>query len=202
MSEGTPARLSRKVRRLSPRIAVLTGGALMLAGQALFAVMLLAGGGLPALDASGLLVVPVILIGIALLWLGPVVVALAAGQPVWLGAIALPGAYAVWLLAAIGTVALPDGAVLTIVEGALPVLTFGGALAIVGGGPVWPRLAGVAVIAALAGALGPLAPSTSGAVLIGLVAALGFLAWVSPSANLPRPSTAADRPMRPPTGGR
>ncbi len=107
MSEGTPARLSRKVRRLSPRIAVLTGGALMLAGQALFAVMLLAGGGLPALDASGLLVVPVILIGIALLWLGPVVVALAAGQPVWLGAIALPGAYAVWLLAAIGTVALP-----------------------------------------------------------------------------------------------
>ncbi len=133
MSEGTPARLSRKVRRLSPRTAVLTGGALMLAGQALFAVMLLAGGGPPALDASGLLVVPVILIGIALLW---------------------------------------------------------------------PRLAGVAVIAALAGALGPLAPSTSDAVLIGLVAALGFLAWVSPSANLPRPSTAADRPMRPPTGGR
>lgn len=201
MSEGTPARLSLKVRRLSPRTAVLCGGALMLAGQALFAVMLLAGGGLPARDASGLLVVPVILTGIALLWLGPVVVALAAGQPVWLGAIALPGAYTVWLLATIGTVALPDGAVLTIVEGALPVLTFGGALAIVGGGPVWPRLAGVAVIAALAGALSPLVPSASGAVLIGLVAALGFLGWVSPRARLTRASTAADTTTRPPTGG-
>ncbi|MFO7962041.1 MAG: hypothetical protein R6U94_13965 [Nitriliruptoraceae bacterium] len=103
---------------------------------------------------------------------------------------------------------MPDGAVRTTVEGALLVFSVAGALAVVGGGQVWRRLAGVAVIAALAGALAPLVPSTSGAVRIGLVAALGFLAWVSPSAHLPRPSmtatssTAADTAMsRPPSAG-
>ena len=110
---------------------------------------------------SALLVVPVTLTGIAMLWLG---------------ATALPGAYAVRLPATIGTDALPDGATLTIVEGALAVFGSVDARAIVGGGRVWHRLAGVAVIATLAGALSPLASSASGAVRIGLVAAVGFLA--------------------------
>jgi hypothetical protein len=201
MSEGTPRSLARKARRLSPHAAVLTSGALMLAGQALFVAILLAGGRLPALDASALLVVPLALTSIAMLWLGPVVVAQAAGQPVWLGAIAFPGAYAVWLLGTIGTDALPDSAVPTIVEGALPVFSFAGALAVVGGGRVWRRLAGVSVIAALAGALSPLVPDASVIVLVGLVAAVGLLVLVSPRARLPRASTAADATMRPPSGG-
>lgn len=166
---------------------MLTGGALMVAGQAFFTAMLLAGAGLPALDAVALLVVPVALTGIALLWLGPVVVSVAAGQPMWLGALALPGACAVWLLGTLGTDGLPDGAVLAVVEGALPAFSFAGALAVVGGGRVWRRLAGVSVIAVLAGALSSLVPSTSGGVLVGLAAAVGFLAWVSPSARQPAP---------------
>lgn len=113
MLTAAPGRLTRKVRRLSPRAAVLTGGALMVTGQAFFAVMQLAEAGLPALDAWALLVVPVVLTGIAVLWLGPVVLSVAAGQPGWIGAIALPGRYVVWLLGALGTDALTDGAVLT-----------------------------------------------------------------------------------------
>jgi hypothetical protein len=180
MSTAASGTLARRVRRFSPRAAVLTGGALMVAGQSIFAVMLLAGAGLPSLGASALLVIPVVLTGIVLLWLGPVVVATAARQPWWVGAIALPGGYAVWVLGTLGTDALPDGAVLTVVEGALPVLSFAGALAVVGGGGVWRRLAGVAVIAGVAGALGALSPGVGGVVHLGLVAAVGFLAWVSP----------------------
>jgi hypothetical protein len=75
MVNAAPGRLGRRARGFSPRAAVLTGGALMVAGQVIFAVMLLAGAGLPVLDASALLVVPVILAGIGMLWLGPVVAA-------------------------------------------------------------------------------------------------------------------------------
>lgn len=77
----------------------------------------------------------------------------------------------VMLLAGGGLPAL-DASV-TAVESAPPVFSVSGALAIVGGGRAWRRLAGVAVIAALAGALSPLVPSASGAVLMGIVAAVG-----------------------------
>jgi hypothetical protein len=127
-----------------------------------------------------------ILAGIVLLWLGPVVVAMAAGQPGWIGAIALPGGYAVWVLGTLGTSSLPDGAVLAIVEGALPVFAFAGALAVVGGGRVWYRLAGVAVIAGLVGALNYLLQGASAVVYVGLLVAFAFLAWVTPRA---RPSS-------------
>ncbi len=90
--------------------------------------------------------------------------------------------------AAAGPLALADGTVLAIIEGALPVFSLTGALAAVGGGRVWRRLAGVAVIATLAGTLALLLPGTLGMVLIGLVVAIGFLAWVSPQARPPSTS--------------
>lgn len=57
-------------RGLPPRAAILTGGALMVGGQAILASMLLAGTE-RILDASAVLVVPVWLAGIALLWVAP-----------------------------------------------------------------------------------------------------------------------------------
>jgi hypothetical protein len=85
MVEATPRGLARQARSLTPRAWGLTGGALMVAGQAIFAIMLLARASMPSLDASAFLVVPVLLAGIALLWLAPVVVAggCGAGSPVW-----------------------------------------------------------------------------------------------------------------------
>jgi hypothetical protein len=180
MVSAAPGRLARRARRLSPRAAVVTGGALMVAGQVVLAVMLFVGDGLPSLDASALLVLPVILAGIVLLWLGPVVVAMAADQPAWIGAIALPGGYAAWVLGTLGASSLPDGAVLAIAEGGLPVFAFAGALAVVGGGRVWYRLAGVAVIAGLAGALNHALQGSSAVVYLGLLVAFAFLAWVTP----------------------
>lgn len=179
MSDAAPGSLARRVRTLSPRAAVLNGGALMAAGQAIFAVMLLSGAALPALDASALLVVPVLLAGIVMLWLGPVVVAVAADQPGWIGAIAFPVGCAVWIVGTLWTDSLADGVVLSVVEGTLAVFSFAGALAVVGGGRVWRRLAGVAVIAGLAGAVSYRWQGASGVVILGLVAAVGFLAWVS-----------------------
>ena len=196
MVSAEPGRLARRARRLSPRAAVVTGGVLMVAGQVVLAVLLFAGDGLPSIDASALLVLPVILAGIVLLWLGPVVVAMAAGQPAWIGAIALPGGYAVWVLGTLGASSLPDGAVLALVEGGLPVFAFAGALAVVGGGRVWHRLAGVAVIAGLAGALNHLLQGASASVYLGLLVAFAFLAWGTPRT---RPSsTPASREV---TGG-
>ena len=121
-----------------------------------------------------------VLAGIVMLWLGPVVVAMAAGQPGWIGAIALPGGYAVWVLGTLGASSLPDGAVLAIAEGGLPVFAFAGALAVVGGGRVWYRLAGVAVIAGVAGVLNHLLQGPSAVVYLGLLVAFAFLAWVTP----------------------
>jgi hypothetical protein len=188
MGTSAPGRLARRSRRLSPRAAMLTGGALMVAGQVIFTVMALTAVGLPSLDTSGLLVALLGLIGVVLLWLGPVVVAMAAGQPGWIGAIALPGGYAVWILGTVGASSLADGAVLTAVESALPVLSFAGALAVVSGGRVCHRLAGVTVIAGLAGAFGFRSQGASAAASVGLLAAFGFLAWVAPRS---RPSTSA-----------
>jgi hypothetical protein len=202
MSDRAPGSLARRARRLSPRAAVMIGGALMAAGQVIFTVMLLAGAGLPSLDASALLVVPVILAAIVMLWLGPVVVAMAAGQPGWIGAMALPGGYAVWIVGTLGTSSLPDGAVLTIVEGALPVFSFAGALAVVGGGRVWHRLAGMAVIAGVTGALNYLLPGASAVVYVGLLVAFAFLVWITPRTRLSRTPASPDAPARSPADGR
>jgi hypothetical protein len=147
MGDAAAGRRTRSVRRLPPRGAVLTGGALMGA----------------------------------------------AGQPWWIGALALPGASLVWALGTLGSDALAEGTALTAVEGALPVLSFAGALAVVGGGPVWRRLAGVAVVAVLTGAINSLVPDAGGVVYVGLVAAVGFLSWVAPRAG-------GHRSMREPRG--
>ena len=200
MVSAAPGRLARRARRLSPRASVLTGGALMAAGQLVFTVVLFAGDGLPSLDASALLVVPVILAGIVMLWLGPVVVAMAAGQPAWIGAIALPGGYAVWVLGALGASSLPDSAVLAIVEGGLPVFAFAGALAVVGGGRVWYRLAGVVVIAGLAGALNHLLQGPSAVVYLGLLVAFAFLAWVTPRTRRSSAPASLETTARSPDG--
>lgn len=200
MSAAVPGRLARRARGLSPRAAVLTGGALMVAGQVLVAV-LLTGAGLPSLDASVLLIVPVLIAGIVMLWLGPVVVAMAAGQPGWIGAIALPGGYAVFVLGTLGTSPLSDGAVLAIVEGALSVFSFAGTLAVVGGGRVWRRLFGVAVIAGVAGALSHLFQNASVVVPIGLLMAIGFLAWIAPRTRLSDTSLSPDATPSPPPDG-
>jgi hypothetical protein len=173
---------------------VVTGGALMVAGQVVLAGMLVAGDGLPPLDVSALLVVPVILGGIVLLWLGPVLVTMAAGQSAWIGAIALPGGYAVWVLGTVATSSLSEGGVLAFVDGALPVFAFAGALAVVGGGRVWYRLAGVAVIAGLAGALNHLLQGASAGVYAGLLVAFVFLAGVTPRTR--RSSTPVSRESR------
>ncbi len=192
MADAAPRRLARSVRSLSPRAAVLIGGALMVAGQLIFALMVLSGVALPSLDASAVLVVPALLTGIAMLWLGPVVVATPAGRPAWIGVIAFPCAYAVWVAGVLWAGSLPDGAVLTIVEGSLSVISFVGALAVVSAGRVWRRFVGVAVIAGLTGMASYLLRDVSGVVHVGLVMAVGFLAWMSPRARPPRPSETSD----------
>jgi hypothetical protein len=179
MVEATPRGLARRVRSLTPRAAVLTGGVLMVVGQVILVIMLLAGAPMPSLDVTGLLVGPVLLAGIALLWLGPVVVAVAGGQPAWVGALAFPAGFAVWAVGTVLTQGLADGVTLSVVEGALPVFSFAGALAAVGGGRVWPRLAGVAVIAGLWGAISYPLEAVVGRVIVGLTAAVAFLVWVS-----------------------
>ncbi len=202
MVDAAPGRLTRRARRLSPRAAVRTGAGLMVAGQAIFAVLPLTGAALPALDASALVVVPVILAGAVMLWFGPVVVALAAGQPGWIGAMALPGGYVVWILGTLGTISLADGAVLTVVEGALPVFSVAGALAVVGGGRVWTRLAGVAAIAGLAGALSYQFQAPPPVTYLGVVVAFGFLVWVAPHTRPTRTSASPDATASLPPGGR
>jgi hypothetical protein len=186
MVEATPRGLARQARSLTPRAAVLTGGGMMVAGQAIFAVMLLAGASLPSLDASAFLVVPVLLAGIVFLWLGPVVVAVASGQPAWAGAIAVPAGYAVWIVGTVLSDSLADGATLSAVEGALPVFAFAGALAVVGGERVWWRLSGVTTIAGLWGAISYPLQGMVGLAIVGLSLAVGFLAWVSPRTLPPR----------------
>jgi hypothetical protein len=190
-SSAESRRLSRSVQSLSPRAAVLTGGALMVAGQLILVALLLAGAALPRLDASALVVVPSLLAAIVLLWLGPVVVAVAASQPGWIGALAFPGGCAVWAVGTLMTDALADGGVLAAVEGALPVFSFAGALAVVGGGRVWRRLTAVAVVAGLSGATSFLLDGVSGVARVGLVVAVGLLAWMSPGTRPPRTSVAA-----------
>jgi hypothetical protein len=179
MVEATLRGLARRVRSLTPRAAVLAGGVLMVVGQVILVIMLLAGAPMPSLDVTGLLVGPVLLAGIALLWLGPVVVAMAGGQPAWIGAIAFPAGFAVWALGTVLAEGLSDSVALSVVEGALPVFSFAGALAVVGGGRVWPRLAGVAVIAGLWGAISYPLEAVVGRVIVGLTAAVAFLVWVS-----------------------
>jgi hypothetical protein len=192
MAEATPRGVTGRARSLTPRGAVLTGGGLMVAGLAIFAVMLLAGASLPSLDATGLLVVMVVLAGLALLWMGPVVVAVAGGQPAWVGAIAFPVGYAVVLVGTVLAGSFTDGVTLAVVEVALPVFGYAGALAVVGGGRVWRRLAGVAVIAGLWGAIGYPLQGVVGLGLVGLSVAVGFLAWVAPRA---RPPSTAGTPV-------
>ena len=193
MANAAPRGLARRVRPLSPRAAVLTGGALMVAGQVIFVVLLLAGAALPQLDSSALVVIPVLLTGIVVLWLGPVVVALAAGQPGWIGALVFLGGCAVWGVGTFMAGSLSDGAMLTAVDAALPVFSFAGSLAVVGGGRVWRRLAGVAVIAALSGASSYGLEGVSGVVYVGLLVAIGYLAWISPRTRQPETSTAGSQ---------
>jgi hypothetical protein len=50
MAEATARGLTRHARSWTPRAAVLTGGALMVAGQAILVIMLLAGAPMPSLD--------------------------------------------------------------------------------------------------------------------------------------------------------
>lgn len=161
MTNAAPRRLARRLRSLSPRAAVLTGGALMVAGQ----------------------------------------VALAARQPAWIDAIAFPVGCAVWLVGTLWTDSLADGAVLTVAEGTLPVFSFAGALAVVGGGLVWPRLAGVAGIAGLAGVVSYLFQGASSVVHVGLVAAIGFLAWVAPRTRPRKTPGSSETAARSPADG-
>jgi hypothetical protein len=201
MSDG-PRGPARTVRHLSLRAAVSTGGALMVAGQLILVLVLSAGAGLPALDGSALLALPAALAGVVMLWIGPVVVSVAAGRSGWLGAVAFPGGCLLWILGTLGTDLVVDDAVLTVVEGALPVVSFAGALAVVGGGRVWLRLAGVAVIAGLTGALGYLVQDAPAVVYVGLVAAIGSLAWVAPRAHPSRTSASSDAVAGSPHDGR
>jgi len=175
----TPAAGIDGVRRLSPRAGVLFGGALMVLGQ-LVAGAWFAGQGLPATDTSALLAVPVALLGLGLLWAGPLVVARTARRSLWLGAVAFPAAFAFWVAVTFALEPLVGGSTLAAADAALPVLSFGGALALLAAGPASRRLAGTAVTVALAGVVGGLFPDVGGVVLVGLVVVVAGLAWVSP----------------------
>ena len=179
-----------RVRRLSPRAAVVTGGSLMVAGQVIVVGLLLTGAALPQRDGSAAVVVPWLLLGVVVLGLGPVVVAVAAGQPGWVGALAFLGGGAVWVVGTFMTDALQDGVMLGAVDGALPVVSFVGSLAVVGAGRVWHRLAGVAVIAALSGAASSVLEGVSGVVYVGLLVAIGYLVWIAPPTRRPEASIA------------
>lgn len=122
-------------------------------------------------------------------------------QPAWIGAIAFPVGCAVWLVGTLWTDSLADGAVLTVAEGTLPVFSFAGALAVVGGGLVWPRLAGVAGIAGLAGVVSYLFQGASSVVHVGLVAAIGFLAWVAPRTRPRKTPGSSETAARSPADG-
>ena len=184
---GTRPEGRNGVRRLSPRAGVLAGGALMALGQ-LVAGAWFAGEGLPASDASVLLALPVALLGLGLLWAGPLVVAWTAARALWLGAVAFPAAFAAWVAVTFASDPLLSGAMLAAADAALPVLAFGGALALLAAGPASWRIGGTAIIALLAGIVGALLPEVGVIALVGLVVVVALLAWVSPGASTSRAS--------------